>query len=113
MRIRLSELPAIPLGNVPINVRRVISRDQSDKVSVTWMQIDGAHHRTSMGDRDVVYGILSGTGWFQIADDPRVEVETGDFVFVATGREFEYGGTMEYLTIQSPPFPSPKDAAAA
>lgn len=110
MRIRQSEQEAITLSYAPITARRIVTATMSEQLSVTSMHLDGVHFRTSMGERDVVCCVLSGTGWFQVGDADRFDVEPGDFVFVPHGTSFEYGGVMDYLTVQSPAFRSLRDS---
>lgn len=94
----------VALRTPTLLARKLVSAEDSTRLSVTHMTIDGAHPRVSMEQGDVVYFVIEGDGWFRVGDGAAEQVSSNDTVLVPAGTPFEYGGALRYLNIQSPPF---------
>jgi mannose-6-phosphate isomerase-like protein (cupin superfamily) len=106
VHIRLTDVVPKQLDTVPIVARRIVGADDSEHLSMTHMEIDGDHPQRSSDTTDFLYWVLSGEGWFEVADEPRFEVKAGEAVLMRTGVRYRYGGKMEFLNFQAPPFRS-------
>jgi mannose-6-phosphate isomerase-like protein (cupin superfamily) len=101
---QLNSVEPRPLHTPNLFARKLVSSDETDRLSVTHMTLDGEHPRVTMTESDVAYYVIEGSGWFAIGDAAAVDVGAGDTAFVPAGVEFGYGGTLTYLNIQSPGF---------
>jgi mannose-6-phosphate isomerase-like protein (cupin superfamily) len=101
---RYDEAPERELHTQGLVARKLVSDVDSDRLGVTHMKIDGSHPPVTLTESDAAYFVLEGEGWFKIGSDETAIIGPNDVAFVAAGTVFEYGGTMHFLNIQSPPF---------
>jgi mannose-6-phosphate isomerase-like protein (cupin superfamily) len=99
--IRPDDVPEINEPSNDLVMRKLVS---GDDLSVTWVRIEGTHRplRTDASTR--LYYVVEGDGWFELGEEPRFELRTGDVVVVPRGTPYSLGGTLTYLVINAPAF---------
>jgi mannose-6-phosphate isomerase-like protein (cupin superfamily) len=91
--------------NNPVAMRRIVTRDRhGPHISATWIQIWGRHNRVMSNAATRLYYILDGRGWFQVGDEPREEVVSGDAVLIPSGVPYTFEGHMNYFLVNAPAF---------
>jgi len=73
-------------------------------LSVTWVRIAGTHRRLRTDASTRLYYVVEGDGWFELAEEPRFEIRTGDVVVVPRGVPYAIGGELTYLVVNGPAF---------
>lgn len=48
--------------------------------------------------------MVEGAGWFELGEEPRVEIRTGDVVVVPRNTPYALRGALTYLVINGPAF---------
>jgi mannose-6-phosphate isomerase-like protein (cupin superfamily) len=106
MIIRQREIVQQPLGQKPVLLKPLLTREgHTESLSVTWVQMAGrCCQQMTCHLSDRVYYLLSGTGEFQVGDDPLEQVAEGDLVFIPKGVSYSFSGQMSYLVINVPAF---------
>lgn len=105
MRVRVSEVPEVPLPAQHLTMRRLAGRDQhGPDISVTWVQIDGRHRKMRSDHTTRVYYFLDGTGEFKLGDGQPFGVAKDDMVVIPKGTPYEFTGTLTYLVMNGPAF---------
>jgi mannose-6-phosphate isomerase-like protein (cupin superfamily) len=106
MIIRQGEVSEEPLGEAPVWIKPLLTRDTyTEALSVTWVRMAGRccqRMRCDLSDR--VYYLLSGQGEFQVGQAPTETVHQGDLIFIPKGRPYSFSGNMTYLVINVPAF---------
>lgn len=105
MIVRPEEEPLVEGQRNPLVMRRLIDKARhGDDLSVNWIQLWGAHGRLRSVRSTRLYYILAGDGWFQVDEDHRGAVRTGDLVVISRGQPYAFGGHMTYLLVNQPAF---------
>lgn len=106
MIIRQGEVPAEQLGQKPVHVRSLLTRQaHTEALSVTWVKMAGrCCQRMACTVSDRVYYLLEGSGEFQVGSDPVEKVSCGDLVFIPRGVSYSFSGDMAYLVMNAPAF---------
>lgn len=106
MIIRAADVPAEQLGAKPVFIKALLTRAaHTEAISVTWVELAGrCCQQMSCELSDRVYYVLGGVGEFQVGEDPRARVDTGDLVFIRKGVPYAFSGEMTYLVINVPAF---------
>ena len=83
MRIALDDVPEVagPLDDVVM--RPLVTRAQhGDRLSVTWVRLDGRHRRLRTNATTRVYYVLDGQATFALGDGEPFAIGAGDTVVV-------------------------------
>lgn len=84
-----------------IKVKRLLSEDNIDNISVSVVKIDGVNKKIINTKSDAVYFVIEGNGFFNI-DGEEIEVRKGDLVFIKKGSAYFDKGTLTMLAINNP-----------
>ena len=101
MLIRPDDIQAIDEPSNDLVMRPLVA---GGDVSMTWVRIDGTHRRLRTDSSTRVYYVVDGAGWFELGDEPRFDIRTGDVVLVPRGTPYALGGELTYLVINGPAF---------
>jgi mannose-6-phosphate isomerase-like protein (cupin superfamily) len=106
MIIRQGEIVEEPLGEKPVSVKALLTREtHTETISVSQVRMDGrCCQRMTCNLSDRVYYLLNGEGEFQVGDAPAGTVGQGDLVFIPRGVSYSFSGHMTYLVINAPAF---------
>jgi mannose-6-phosphate isomerase-like protein (cupin superfamily) len=106
MIIRQREIAEEPLGEKPVSVKALLTREaHTESISVTQVRMDGrCCQRMTCKLSDRVYYLLSGEGEFQVGDAPTGTVGSGDLVFIPKGVSYSFSGHMTYVVVNVPAF---------
>jgi mannose-6-phosphate isomerase-like protein (cupin superfamily) len=89
----------------PVAMRKIVAREEhGSDLSATWIQIWGRHSRVRSDAATRLYYILDGRGWFQVGDEPRQAVSSGDAVLIPRGAPYTFEGHMNYFLVNTPAF---------
>ena len=103
MIIRAAEQPLLDGAKSPLVSRRLLTRDNyTGSVSMTWIQLNGAHARQNSGTGDRFYYILSGAARFSIGDEPPETAGAGDIVCPPKNVDYVFEGDITYLYVNAP-----------
>lgn len=105
MVIRPENVPEVDEPSNDLVMRKLVDAAAGGgDLSVTWVRIDGRHRplRTDASTR--LYHVVEGDGWFELGDEPRVEIRPGDVVVVPRGTPYALGGVLTYLVINGPAY---------
>ncbi len=106
MIIRGREVPAEPLGDKPVQVKALLTREaHTESISVSWIHMAGRccqEMTCNLSDR--VYYVLSGDGEFQVGDNPAAAVSEGDLVYIPKKVPYAFSGYLSYLVMNTPAF---------
>jgi mannose-6-phosphate isomerase-like protein (cupin superfamily) len=103
--IRPDEVPEIDEPSNDLVMRKLVdAATGGGDVSVTWVRIDGTHRRLRTDASTRLYYVVEGDGWFELGDEPRFEIRTGDVVVVPRRLPYALGGRLTYLVINGPAF---------
>lgn len=116
MLIKLAEVPEIsetgPDGDTIVMKKAVGSRTRDpnyagadlDSLSVTYIKIWGRLRRMRCDESDRVMFIVDGGGIAQVGGDSPVHFNSGDFIVIPRGTEYEVAGVFTYLVMNSPSY---------
>jgi mannose-6-phosphate isomerase-like protein (cupin superfamily) len=103
--IRPDDVPEIDEPSNDLVMRPLVDAAAgAGDLSVTWVRIAGSHRRLRTDASTRLYSIVEGDGWFELGDDPRFPIRTGDVVLVPRGVAYAIGGELTYLVVNSPAF---------
>ena len=106
MLIRPDDVPEIDEPSNDLVMRKLVdaAAGGGGDLSVTLVRIGGRHRplRTDASTR--LYYVVQGEGWFELGEEPRIEIRTGDVVVVPRGVPYGLGGRLTYLVVNGPAF---------
>jgi mannose-6-phosphate isomerase-like protein (cupin superfamily) len=99
-----ADCPDVTAEGYPLVMKRLIHREHSPGLSVTWIRIWGDHRRMRTDEADRAYYVIEGDGAFQVGDEPEAAVGPGDAVLIPKGVAYSFSGHMTYLVMNGPAF---------
>lgn len=73
-------------------------------LSITWVEIDGAHRRLVTNQSTRVYYLLEGLFTFTTSSESIILANAGDVVVIPRCQPYSFSGTGKYLVINGPAF---------
>jgi len=107
--IRPADVPEIDEPSNDLVMKKLHS---GGDLSLTWVRVDGTHRRLRTDASTRLYYIVGGEGWFELGDEPRLELRPADVVVVPRGTPYALGGSLTYLVINGPGFREGDDVYA-
>jgi mannose-6-phosphate isomerase-like protein (cupin superfamily) len=103
--IRPGDVPEIEEPSNDLVMRKLVDAAAGGgDLSVTWVRIEGSHRPLRTDATTRLYYVVEGAGWFELGDEPRFDIRTGDVVVVSRGTPYALGGDLTYLVINGPAF---------
>ena len=88
-----------------LNFRQLVtSKNHGLDLSVTWVEINGAHRRLVTYKSTRVYYLLEGSFTFYINSDEQTLANAGDVVIIPRSCPYYFLGSGKYLVINGPAF---------
>lgn len=105
MLIRPGDVPEIDEPSNDLVMRKLVDvATGGGDLSVTLVRIDGSHRTLRTDASTRLYYVVEGAGWFELGDEPRFDIRSGDVVVVPRGTRYALGGELTYLVVNGPAF---------
>jgi mannose-6-phosphate isomerase-like protein (cupin superfamily) len=78
--------------------------DCDGDLSITWVQMHGAHRRVRSRSSTRVYYVIEGRGRSEVDGSETIDADPGDLVSIPAGVAYQMSGPMTYLVISQPGF---------